>query len=33
MFTNDVMPIKVRWFYAVGPMDYRGLSKTNVAGG
>jgi hypothetical protein len=33
MFTNDVMPVKVRWFYAVGPMDWRGLAKNNVAGG
>jgi hypothetical protein len=31
MFTNDVMPVKVRWFYAAGPMDYRGLYKANVA--
>jgi hypothetical protein len=31
MFTNDVMPVKARWFYAVGPMDYRGLYKANVA--
>lgn len=31
MFSNDVMPIKVRWFYACGPMDYRGLYKANVA--
>jgi hypothetical protein len=30
MFSNDVMPIKVRWFYATGPMDYRGLYKHNV---
>ena len=33
MFTNDVMPIKVRWFYAVGAQDWRGLFKNNVAGG
>ena len=33
MFTNDVMPVKVRWFYAVAPMDWRGLAKNNVAGG
>jgi hypothetical protein len=32
MFTNDVMPVKVRWFSAVGPMDFRGLYKANVAG-
>jgi len=23
MFTNDTMPVKVRYFYAVGPTDYR----------
>lgn len=33
MFTNDTLPIKVRFFYAVGPIDYRGLYKANVAGG
>lgn len=32
MFSNDVMPVKVRFLYAVGPMDYRGLHKSNVAG-
>jgi hypothetical protein len=32
MFTNDVMPVKVRWFYAVGAQDWRGLFKNNVAG-
>jgi hypothetical protein len=31
MFTNDVMPVKVRWFYACGPKDYRGMYKANVA--
>ena len=31
MFTNDVMPVKVRYFYATGPMDWRGLHKSNVA--
>jgi hypothetical protein len=31
MFTNDLMPIKVRWFFAVGPTDWRGLYKHNVA--
>jgi hypothetical protein len=31
MFTNDTMPVKVRYFYAVGPIDYRGLYKGNVA--
>jgi hypothetical protein len=30
MFTNDTMPVKVRYFYAVGPTDYRGLYKHNV---
>jgi hypothetical protein len=33
MFTNDTMPIKARFFYAVGPIDYRGLYKENVTGG
>jgi hypothetical protein len=31
MFTNDTMPVKVRFFYVVGAMDYRGLYKHNVA--
>lgn len=31
MFTNDVMPVKVRWFFAVGPTDWRGLYKHNVS--
>ncbi len=31
MFTNDTMPIKARFFYAVGPTDWRGLYKHNVA--
>ena len=30
MFTNDTLPIKVRYFYAVGPMDWKGLYKHNV---
>jgi hypothetical protein len=30
MFTNDVMPVKVRFFFAVGPMDWRGMYKHNV---
>ena len=30
MFTNDVMPVKVRYFFAVGPMDWRGMYKANV---
>ena len=32
MFSNDVLPIKVRYFFAVGPTDWRGLYKANVAG-
>ncbi|MBN1537542.1 MAG: hypothetical protein JW908_12465 [Anaerolineales bacterium] len=31
MFSNDTMPVKVRFFFAVGAMDYRGLYKSNVA--
>jgi len=31
MFANDTLPIKVRYFFAVGPMDWRGLYKQNVA--
>jgi hypothetical protein len=31
MFSNDTMPIKVRFFFAVGPTDWRGLYKHNVA--
>ena len=31
MFTNDTLPVKVRFFYAVGPTDWRGLHKSNVA--
>ena len=30
MFSNDTMPVKVRFFFAVGPVDYRGLYKANV---
>jgi hypothetical protein len=30
MFTNDTMPIKVRFFFAVGPTDYRAFYKHNV---
>jgi hypothetical protein len=30
MFSNDTMPVKVRFFFAVGPTDYRGLYKENV---
>ena len=31
MFTNDTLPVKVRYFYACGAQDYRGLYKANVA--
>ena len=31
MFTNDTMPVKVRYFFATGPIDYRNLYKANVA--
>ncbi len=31
MFSNDTMPIKVRFFFAVGPTDWRGLHKNNVS--
>jgi hypothetical protein len=31
MFTNDTLPIKVRFFFATGPTDWRGLHKSNVA--
>ena len=31
MFSNDVMPVKVRYFYAVGPIDYRPFYKHNVS--
>ena len=31
MFTNDTMPVKVRFFFAAGPIDWRGLYKANVA--
>ena len=30
MFSNDVMPVKVRYFYAVGPIDWRPFYKHNV---
>ncbi len=30
MFSNDTLPIKIRFFYAVGPTDWRGLYKNNV---
>ncbi len=31
MFTNDTLPVKVRFFFAVGPTDWRGLHKNNVS--
>ena len=31
MFTNDTMPIKARFFFATGPIDWKGLYKANVA--
>jgi hypothetical protein len=31
MFTNDTLPVKVRFFYAVAPIDWRGMYKANVA--
>jgi hypothetical protein len=31
MFTNDTLPVKVRFFVAVGPTDWRGLHKSNVS--
>ncbi len=31
MFTNDTMPIKVRFFYVVSAIDWRGLYKHNVS--
>jgi len=31
MFSNDTLPVKVRYFFAVGPMDWRGMYKQNVA--
>lgn len=30
MFTNDTLPIKVRYVYAVGVIDYRGAVKSNA---
>ncbi len=27
MFTNDIMPVKVRYFFAVGPTDWRGVYR------
>jgi hypothetical protein len=33
MFSNDTMPIKVRFFFAVGPIDWRGMYGAVVTGG
>ena len=30
LFSNDVLPIKVRFFYSLGPIDWRGVYKHNV---
>jgi hypothetical protein len=30
-FLNDVLPIKVRWFFAVGVIETRGAIKSNPA--
>ena len=32
MFSNDTLPVKVRFFYATGAIDHRGLYKHVVAG-
>lgn len=32
MFSNDVLPVKVRFVYSLGPIDWRGLYKHNVGG-
>jgi hypothetical protein len=31
LFTNDTLPVKVRFFFAAGAVDYRGVYKHNVA--
>jgi hypothetical protein len=33
MFSHDTMPVKARFFFAVGPINWRGLYKNNVTGG
>jgi hypothetical protein len=33
MFTHDTMPVKARFFFAAGPINWRGLYKNNVTGG
>lgn len=30
MFTNDTLPVKVRFIFAASPMDWRGMYKMNV---
>jgi hypothetical protein len=30
LFTNDVLPIKVRFFFSMGPIDYRGMFRNTV---
>ena len=32
MFTNDVLPVKVRDWFAYGVSTWRGIGKRNVAG-
>lgn len=31
MFTNDVLPIKIRWYYSLGAIDWRGMYHHKVA--
>jgi hypothetical protein len=31
MFTNDVLPIKIRWYYSLGAIDWRGMYMQKVA--
>lgn len=31
MFTNDVLPIKIRWYYSLGAIDWRGMYMHKVA--
>lgn len=31
MFTNDVLPIKIRWYYSLGAIDHRGMYMEKVA--
>lgn len=30
MFTNDVMPVKIRWYYSLGAIDYKGMYYQKV---